>query len=47
LPNLLFGSNREKLEIIAKNASFLSDILNTILDFKELKFPTQNSMRKD
>jgi len=26
--------NREKLEIIAKNASFLSDILNTILDFK-------------
>ncbi len=29
---------REKLEIIAKNASFLSDILSTILDYKRAEF---------
>ncbi|MBP1614846.1 MAG: hypothetical protein H6Q13_2294 [Bacteroidetes bacterium] len=29
---------REKLEIIAKNASFLSDIFSTILDFKRAEF---------
>lgn len=44
--NKLSGSGREKLEIIRKNTSFLSDMFGTIFDFKRAEF-TDTQIRED